>query len=80
MITDTEIKTVIGSEPEIILKNLGKRARSTDLAGSSFVWDTAKMVVSKIESEAGKEHGRESGMLNNIKIVKDDGSGSSDHT
>lgn len=51
---------------------------SADLTKSSFVWDTALMVVSKIELEAEKEHGKESGTLNNTKTVKDGGS-ESDH-
>jgi hypothetical protein len=51
---------------------------STNLTNNSFVWDTALMVVSKIELDAEKEHGKESGTLNNTKTIKDGGSGS-DH-
>jgi hypothetical protein len=51
---------------------------STDLTNNSFVWDTAIMVVSKIELEAEKEHCKESCIADNIKTVKDGGSGS-DH-
>lgn len=49
---------------------------STSLNNSSFVWDTALMVVSRIELKAEKEHGMESGTLNNTMTARDGGSGS----
>lgn len=49
---------------------------STDLTNSSLAWDTAQMVVSKIELEAEKENQKKSGALGNTMIVKDGGSGS----
>lgn len=49
----------------------------TNLTNSSFVWDTALMVVSKIEVEAEKENNsNESGTLGNTMTTRDGGSGS----
>jgi hypothetical protein len=49
---------------------------TTDLVNNSFVWDTAIMVVSKIEMEAEREHEKESGTAGNVITAKDGGSGS----
>lgn len=51
---------------------------TAELSTSTFEWDTARMVVSKIEVEAEKEHGKESGLGANTMTAKDGGSGS-DH-
>jgi hypothetical protein len=58
------------------------RGLSTDasaaLTNNSFVWDTAIMVVSKIEMEAEHGHHGESGLAGNSMTARDGGSGS-DH-
>lgn len=49
---------------------------SSALANNSFVWDTALLVVSKIEMEAEREHGKESGIAGNVITARNGESGS----